>query len=406
VVPLALTGTLYYIGESKDEGAKPGFDLPGFLLITFGLGAFVFGLIEGRNYGWWEPAAPFSILGWTWPLESVSIIPFALGFGLVAMGIFAAVEVSRMRAGKFYLFDFTLWGFRTFRYGNLAGTIVSLGEFGLLFALPLFLQAVLGYSAFETGLVFLALAIGAFFAAPGAANLARRFGPRWVVTTGMVLEAVGIVAATLLISDSVTGLQLALPLFVYGLGVGFATAQLTSIVLSDVPVVRSGLASGANSTLRQVGSALGIAVLGTVLFTSLVNLSSSNIAAAFPDMQPACVDLVTTLVNESAGQVLPVLEDPSRVSGDGAFASLPSSLPPDQRACFGDPAFRAALPAIAAPIEEAFVSATRLTGITAAAFVTLGVVFSLLLPRAHPGPRTSEEELSSAVEEAIEVGAL
>ncbi|MBP1706025.1 MAG: drug resistance transporter, EmrB/QacA subfamily, partial [Chloroflexi bacterium] len=52
---VAIAGTLAYIGESKDEDARPGFDLPGFLLITFGLGAFVFGLIEGRNYGWWTP---------------------------------------------------------------------------------------------------------------------------------------------------------------------------------------------------------------------------------------------------------------------------------------------------------------------------------------------------------------
>jgi Na+/melibiose symporter-like transporter len=189
-----LAGTLRYIGESRDEGARPGFDLPGFLLITFGLGAFVFGLIEGRTYGWWAPANPLTVLGWRWPFTSISIIPIALGFGLVALAIFAAVERTRKRAGRFILFDFTLWGFRGFRYGNLAGTIVSLGEFGLLFALPLFLQAVLGYSAFQTGLVFLSLALGAFVGAPGAAGLARRFGPRWVVTLGMTLEAIGILA--------------------------------------------------------------------------------------------------------------------------------------------------------------------------------------------------------------------
>ena len=402
---LAFAGTLHYIGESRDEHAKPGFDLPGFLLITLGLGAFVFGLIEGRNYGWWTPANPFTVMGWTWPLESVSVIPFLLGFGVIAIGIFAAVELVRRRAGKFILFDFTLWGFRGFRYGNLAGTIVSLGEFGLLFALPLFLQGVLGYSPFETGLVFLALAIGAFFAAPGAATLARRFGPRWVVTIGMSLEAVGIIGTTLLISSSVTGLELVLPLFVYGVGVGFATAQLTSIVLSDVPVERSGIASGANSTMRQVGSALGIAVLGTVLFTSLVNRSSENIAAEFPQMPPQCVTLLTTLINETAGQILPALKDPTQAAAqDLSFAG--ASLPPDQAACFRDPTFLAALPQVAPPIEDAFVDATRLTGIVATAFVLLGVVFSLLLPKTRPGFKAGHDELESAVEESIDLGAL
>ncbi len=382
----AIAGTLHYIGESKDEHARPGFDLPGFILITLGLGAVIFGLIEGRQYGWWAPSAshPFVVLGVAWPLAAVSVIPVALAAGLAALVAFAVVETRRRTAGRFYLFDFSLWRYRGFRFGNLAGTIVSLGEFGLLFALPLFLQAVIGYSAFETGIVFLALAIGAFFAAPGAATIARRYGPRRVVTLGMALEAIGILATTLLISPTVTGFALGLPLFIYGIGVGFATAQLTSIVLSDVPVERSGIASGANSTLRQVGSALGIAVLGTVLFSTLVTSSSSNLAAALPGVSPTCVQLVTSLVDDSAGQILPALRQPSQASA-ADFAGEAGALPPAELACFRDPAFLAALPNTVKPIEDAFVGATRLAGFVATAFVLLGFAFSLLLP----GRRTS-----------------
>ena len=319
----AIAGTLHYIGESKEVDARPGFDLPGFALITTGLGLFVYGLIEGRQYGWLvpNPRHPFTIGDWTWPSDTISVTPFILGFGILALIAFAVVETRRRAAGKFYLFDFTLWRYRGFRYGNLAGTIVALGEFGLLFALPLFLQGVLGYSAFQTGLIFLALALGAFIAAPLAANFARRYGPRWVVTTGMILEAVGILSITLLISTTLNGMMLVIPLFIYGIGVGFATAQLTSIVLSDVPVERSGIASGANSTLRQVGSALGIAILGTVLFSVLVNGS----AAAFEEipppagMPPAIAsqigDFVSTALDGSAGQAIgPLRDDPASVA--------------------------------------------------------------------------------------------
>ena len=216
-------------------------------------------------------------MAWTWPLEGVSVTPFALAYGVLALGLFAWVEIRRARAGKFYLFDFDLWRYPAFRYGNLAGTIVSLGEFGLLFVLPLFLQAVLGLSAFDTGLIFVSLALGAFVAAPIAARLANQYGPRRTVTLGMALEAVGILVITLQLGTEVTGLLLALPLFVYGVGVGLATAQLTSVTLSDIPVERSGLASGANSTMRQVGSALGIAILGTILFVSLGDSVRSNL---------------------------------------------------------------------------------------------------------------------------------
>jgi len=381
---LAVFWTLKYIGESRDEDSKLGFDLPGFILVTLGLGGVVFGLIEGRTYGWWAPNAthPFAVLGWTWPSASISIVPIALVVGLAAIILFGVVEVRRQRAGSFFLFDFSLWGFRAFRFGNLAGTIVSLGEFGLLFALPLFLQGVIGYSAFETGLVFLALAMGSFVAAPLAVTVSGRWGPRRAVTLGMSLEAIGILLTTVLISKETSGLLLAAPLFVYGIGVGLATAQLTSIVLSEIPGSRSGLASGTNSTMRQVGSALGVAILGTVLFATLVGQSRDNLAAALPAVPAQCRELVVSLVDESAGQVLPALRNPSAALGAGFGGG---ALPPDQVACFSNAVFLAALPKTVPPIEDAFVSAAHFAGYTALAFVILGVVFSLLLPDTRHG---------------------
>ncbi len=390
---LAILGTLRYIGESRDEDSSIGFDLPGFILITVGLVGVVFGLIEGRTYGWLAPNAshPFSVAGWTWPSTTVSIVAVALAIGAVSLVLFAFVEVRRQRAGKFFLFDFSLWGYRAFRFGNLAGTIVSLGEFGLLFALPLFLQAVAGYDAFETGLIFLALAVGSFFAAPLSATVARRYGPRRAVTLGMALEAVGIFFTTILIGPTVAGIALALPLFVYGIGVGLATAQLTSIVLSDIPPERSGLASGTNSTMRQVGSALGVAILGTVLFATLSSQAGSNLESALPGVAPQCRELLVTLVDESAGQVLPALRDPSLAEQAGSFGG---TLPPEQAACFADPAFLAALPAAAKPLDDAFSTAARAAGFTALAFVVLGVVLTLLLPetRRHEEPIIVEAE--------------
>ncbi len=377
---LAVIGTLVYIGESRDEDSRLGFDLPGFVLVTLGLGGVVFGLIEGRTYGWLAPVAshPFAVLGWTWPSASISVVAVAIGAGVVALLLFGVVEIRRQRAGKFFLFDFSLWTFPAFRYGNLAGTIVSLGEFGLLFALPLFLQGVIGYTAFETGLAFLALAMGSFVAAPLAVSVARRSGPRRAVTVGMALEAVGILVTTFLIGTATSGLLLAGPLFVYGIGVGLATAQLTSIVLSDIPGNRSGLASGTNSTMRQVGSALGVAIIGTVLFATLAANSRDNLATALPGVPSQCRELVVTLVDESAGQVLPVLKHPTAAEG-APFAGL-GTIPPEQAACFADPAFIAAMPRTVPAVEDAFVSATHLAGYTALAFVVLGVFFSLLLP--------------------------
>jgi len=403
---IAIIGTLAYIKESRDEKAKPGFDLPGFLLITYGLGAVVFGLIEGRQYGWVTPRAPFTIFGFTWPVDApISIIPVAIGTGILALVAFAFIELRRERQGKFFLFDFELWRYRAFRFGNLAGTIVSLGEFGLLFVLPLFLQAALGLSAFETGLVFVSLAVGSFFAAPGAASMARRFGPRRVVTLGMGLEAIGILATTLLISRTVTGLELLVPLFVYGLGVGFATAQLTSIVLSEIPPERSGLASGTNSTMRQVGSALGIAILGTVLFVSLGNgakdrfqqIPAPSIPGASAEVNAQLAklpDFIITGLDESAGQVLTPLR-----SNPAAIADF-VPLPPEAAQFFANPAAKDILAPYVSASEAAFVDAARMTGFVATGFVLLGLLFSLLLPQMKPH-LVDEQTLAEETEEAL-----
>ena len=202
---IAVAGTLHYIGESQGPGG-PSRLRPARVRADHGRARrrLCSASSKAGNTGGGRPNPRIRSrsLGWTWPFDTFSVIPFILAFGVFALVLFAIVETRRRNAGKFYLFDFTLWRYRGFRYGNLAGTIVSLGEFGLLFALPLFLQGVLGYSAFETGLVFLSLAIGAFVAAPLAATFARRYGPRWVVTTGMVLEAVGILGTPAHLDDA------------------------------------------------------------------------------------------------------------------------------------------------------------------------------------------------------------
>jgi len=370
---LAIAGTYMWVDESCDENAKGGFDPFGFVFVTLGLTAVVFSLIEGYTYGWTAPSQKFSMFGLTWPLDSISIIPFAFGLGVACLLVFAVVEIRRERAGKFFLFDFGLWKYPAFRYGNLAGTIVSLGEFGLLFALPLFLQAVIGLSAFQVGLTVLALAVGSFFAAPIAAGLANRFGPRQVVTLGMALEAVGIFLTGALLSRDLNVLLLVPPLFVYGMGVGFATAQLTSVVLSDVPPEVSGLASGTNSMMRQIGSALGVAILGSVLFVSLGTGTGDRLATV-PGLPPAAQVAVRHAIEGSAGQAL--------------IGFRTGAIDPATAQQFGGAVSPAAIAGlghtVTPPIEDAFVQAAHLAGYAATGFVLLGLVFSLLIPNKKP----------------------
>ena len=247
---LVLIGTYLFVNESIGEG-ESGTDYLGALLSVLTMGSLVFALIEGRNYGW----SSTLIIG--------SFISF-LFFGAV----FAWIQVKRNRTGKPVLFDLSLLKISTFRNGNFAAAIVALGEFGLLFSFPIWIQNVLQRSAFQTGLILLPLAIGSFFASGAGIQLVNRYGALRVVQIGLALEVVGVGLAALLIKPTLGVVRICVILFVYGMGVGLATAQLTSVVLADVPKERSGQASGITSTMRQLGSALGIAILGTALFST------------------------------------------------------------------------------------------------------------------------------------------
>ena len=178
---------------------------------------------------------------------------------------------------------------------------MSLGEFGLLFSLPLWLQNVLGYSAFGTGVILLSLAVGSILASGAGGALGAKRGPVFVVQLGIFLELLGVAGIALIISPTTKVILIIIPLFIYGLGVGLATAQLTGVALSQIPVEKSGQASGMTSTTRQIGSALGIAILGTVLFASF----GSNLRDAVPDQR-----LSSAIVNSAGGAIEALSRDP------------------------------------------------------------------------------------------------
>jgi predicted MFS family arabinose efflux permease len=289
-------------------------------------------------------------LGFDWPLEAVSVVPIALAVAVVSLASFVTVEHLRSRAGKPVVADLSMFGISSFRNGNIAALVVMLGELGLIFALPLFIQSVLGYSALQTGLVFAALAAGAFVAGGLAAHLAGRYGARRVVMLGFAVEVVSLLALTPVLSTAATGWSLSLPLFFYGLGLGLATAQLTSAILIDIPPRQSGQASGMQSTVRQVGSALGIAILGTLLVVGLGARTEARLEelGTLPeDAGAAIADLVRT----TAGAALPGIRE------------MPDSGP------------------VVEVIEDAFVASARTVALAAAGFITVGLAAASRLPQ-------------------------
>jgi hypothetical protein len=131
-----------------------------------------------------------------------------------------------------------------------------------------------------------------------------------MVQLGILLELIGVTGVGFAISPASGWAEVTPFLFVYGIGVGLATAQLTGVVLKDVPVAESGQASGTQSTSRQLGSALGIAVLGTVLFTSVqIQLTNTLNDQGLPADTVSSV--VASVVDSSGGAILGFEKDPA-----------------------------------------------------------------------------------------------
>ncbi len=303
---LVVAGLLLFVAESSEAiaGAAQRLDLGGAALSILGFGALVFGLIEGRSYGWWNATAdaPFQ-------LGSLSPVPVAFAVAAVALVCFVLLERSRTEAGKGVILDLSLFRIPSFANGNVTALIVSFGEFGLILSLPLWFQNVLGYTAFEAGLALLPLAAGSFLASGGVASLARKYSPVVVVRMGLALEILSIAALALLIRPDSTAWLTSPILLFYGIGVGLATAQLTSVILAEVPLAKSGQGSATQSTARQTGSALGIAVLGTAFFTTLRTGTENQVADAVAGA-PQLAGAVDSVNATSGGSITALAADP------------------------------------------------------------------------------------------------
>jgi len=250
----SVTGALLLLKETRSPDA-PRLDIPGVVLVSVGLGMVIYPLIEGRDLGW--PAWAFACMAAAVPL-------------LVA---FALYERRRTRAQNSPLVDTSLFQHRSF----VAGLLVAIGMFA---AIPAFfltfsltLQIGLGFTALAAGIASFPFALGSMLTSTASARLAPRLG-RNILSLGagvLVVGAIGVIATLRLAGTALQGWQLAPALLVCGLGLGLFIAPLVNIVLAAVPVRSAGSASGIYTTVLQFGNALGIALVGVVLFGFLAS---------------------------------------------------------------------------------------------------------------------------------------
>ncbi|MFA5946057.1 MAG: MFS transporter [Patescibacteria group bacterium] len=269
VVGLLIIGSLL-IPKVKILEKKPRLDFVGVLLSATGMFSLVFGLIESSTYGWWKAKAVFTAFDYlVTPWWGLSVVPIFILVGFIILGIFLTWEALYEKRGKIPLVSLGLFKNRTFTSGIATTAIMSLGQTGLIFSLPVFLQSVRGLDAYHTGLSLLPMSLSLLVVAPLSAILSKKISPKVLIALGLFINCLAYVVLYHTLNLDTTSHDLMPGLALFGIGMGFVMSQVNNITLSAVKPQQAGEASGLNATLRQVGSTLGSAIMGAILIGAL-----------------------------------------------------------------------------------------------------------------------------------------
>ncbi|APA98067.1 MFS transporter [Nocardia seriolae] len=269
---VVFAAALRYVPESADPQPGP-MDWGGSLLGAITLGTVIYAAISGENRGYGAP----------------SVVALFVAGGLAFFG-FVAVE-TRVRNP---VFDFRYLRLPPVRSALGVAFAVYFGVFSIFFFTALYLQVMIHYSAARTAAVFAPMAAAIVVGSLAAGRWVARTDARTPMITGCVVSAAGIALTRHALAGSISFAELSATLALAGLGFGIAVVPLTSAVLSGVPVAHSGMAAAATNTMRQVGAAVGVAVLGSLVngfLTADLRAKLTELGLP-PELQPTAIDAV------------------------------------------------------------------------------------------------------------------
>ena len=271
----AVVVTLFAAHESRDETVGREVDVPGIAGLTVSLTALVFALVESNSWGW----------------GSARIIGL-LVLSAVALAAFVVVE----RRAVAPIVDFEALRSKQFLGANIVAFMVSFGMLGVFFFLALYMQNILGFSALETGVRFLPSTVVIIFAGPIAGRLADRYGPRPLMTAGMLITAASLFWQSFIDVD--TGYGFIAPGFVLmGLGIGLVMSPMSMAAMNAVDRSKAGVASGTLSMFRMVGGTFGVAALGALV----ASIGRHDLEQSLPQLPAGSRDTLAEGLGSSVG---------------------------------------------------------------------------------------------------------
>ncbi|MFJ4623469.1 MFS transporter [Streptomyces sp. NPDC088812] len=271
VVVLAVLCFRRVITEVPRRGPRPRLDGVGAALSAAGLTLGVLGVLQSSTWGWVQPRnPPFTVLGFAPTL-------FVVGAGVAVLAVFARWERHRDARDADPLVHLSLLHRPALRSGLMALLCQNLILLGLFFTIPLYLQVVQGFDAFETGLRLLPVSVTMLVTSLGAARLGRLAGPRRVVRLALVTLAAAIVWLLATLDPAIDDAQFAGAMAVLGVGMGLLASQLGNVVQSSAGEEERSEVGGLQFTAQNLGSALGTALMGSILVGALAHAFTSQV---------------------------------------------------------------------------------------------------------------------------------
>jgi EmrB/QacA subfamily drug resistance transporter len=271
IVVAAILLTSKLLSDAPFAGKAPKLDVVGALLVGTGLGALVFGILQVSTWGWLQPKdSPITPFGF-------SLTPFVIGAGGLLLFFFVQWQRRRVAHNQDPLIHLELFSVATLRAGletNLGQMLILMGVF---FTIPLYLQLVLGLDALETGVRMLPVSVAMFLASLIGARLTTVLAVRTIVQLGMGIVVVATLLLVGTIQPELNGPMFATAMGALGIGMGLVASQIGNVVQSSVDASGRGEAGGLQYTAQQLGSALGVALIGVIVLSGLVTTFTHSV---------------------------------------------------------------------------------------------------------------------------------
>jgi EmrB/QacA subfamily drug resistance transporter len=288
VLVLFILAMVRFVVDTPTEGATPKLDVVGSVLAASGLGVFVLGVLQSSTWGWVAPKdSPVEPFGFSMTL-------FVIAFGAVLLWGFVRWQHRREAHDQDPLVHLGLLKIPPLRAGLIGMLSQNLILMGIFFSIPLYLQIVLGLDALETGIKMLPVSIAMFVTSAVGSRLSARFTVRAIVRAGLWTTLLASVALLATIQPTLADGAFKLSMALLGVGMGLIVSQLGNVVQSSVDASGRGEAGGLQYTGQQLGSSLGVALIGSIVLIGLSGAFVSNIQD-----DPAIDDAVETQIEAS-----------------------------------------------------------------------------------------------------------